>query len=523
MIPVRQSTAFECCVGPVLDADGVAVTGCVVADFKIKKTSGNFAALNGSATLTHVSAGFYDLVLTTSDVDTVGLSAVAIDDTTNCCPPLYLQVIEEAVYDVWFAASATGAVLLQATQTGVTIPTVTTLTNLPAITSNWITAAGITNDAFTAAKFAADVTTEFQAGLATAAALTTVDDFLDTEIAAIKTKTDFLPSATAGAAGGLFIAGSNAATTVNITGNLSGSVGSVTGAVGSVTGAVGSVTGAVGSIASGGITAASLDATVQARLGIVAYGTAQSATGTTLVLASASAFADDELIGAVLVITGGTTGVGQARVITDSVLSTDTVTVDAWTTTPTGTITYVVFAAAPASATALPAVNVTQFGGSAGTFTSGRPEVNTTHAAGTAWGSGAITAASIAADAITDAKVASDVTIASVTGSVGSIATGGITAASIATGAIDADALAADAGAELADAVLDRAITEPSGVFAWGAASLRTVIQLVGAMARNKQTQTATTYTLRNDADSGTIASATVSDDGTTTTKGELS
>ena len=84
------------------------------------------------------------------------------------------------------------------------------------------------------------------------AALTVIDDFLDTEIAAIKTKTDYLPSATAGAAGGLFIAGTNAATSVsitgNITGNLSGSVGSVTGSVGSVTGSVGSVTGAVGSV-----------------------------------------------------------------------------------------------------------------------------------------------------------------------------------------------------------------------------------------------------------------------------------
>ena len=63
-----------------------------------------------------------------------------------------------------------------------------------------------------------------------------------------------VPAAVAGAAGGLFIAGTNAATsittalTANITGNLSGSVGSVTGAVGSVTGAVGSVTGAVGSV-----------------------------------------------------------------------------------------------------------------------------------------------------------------------------------------------------------------------------------------------------------------------------------
>jgi hypothetical protein len=55
----------------------------------------------------------------------------------------------------------------------------------------------------------------------------------------------------------------------------------------------------------------------------------------------------------------------------------------------------------------LPA-NVTQFGGSNGTFASGRPEVNTTHAAGTAWGSGAITAASIASNAITAAKIATD-------------------------------------------------------------------------------------------------------------------
>lgn len=72
-------------------------------------------------------------------------------------------------------------------------------------------------------------------------------------------------------------------------------------------------------------------------------------------------------------------------------------------------------------------VNVTAYGGSAGTFSGGRPEVNTTHiagsavstssaqigvnvvnAGGTAWGSGAITAASIATDAITAAKIAAD-------------------------------------------------------------------------------------------------------------------
>lgn len=50
--------------------------------------------------------------------------------------------------------------------------------------------------------------------------------------------------------------------------------------------------------------------------------------------------------------------------------------------------------------TGQPKVDVAAFGGSAGTFSSGRPEVNTTHAAGTAWGSGAITSGSIAAAAM---------------------------------------------------------------------------------------------------------------------------
>ncbi|RVD15857.1 hypothetical protein [Mesorhizobium sp. M4B.F.Ca.ET.017.02.2.1] len=59
-------------------------------------------------------------------------------------------------------------------------------------------------------------------------------------------------------------------------------------------------------------------------------------------------------------------------------------------------------------AAGIAAVNVTQFGGAAGTFASGRPEVNTTHAAGTAWNSGAITANTFAAGAITAAKFAAN-------------------------------------------------------------------------------------------------------------------
>lgn len=88
--------------------------------------------------------------------------------------------------------------------------------------------------------------------------------------------------------------------------------------------------------------------------GIVDQGTAQSATGTTLVLRSAAAFADDELIGATIVITGGSAGVGQSRAITDYVSSTDTATVDTWTTTPTGTITYKIYGTSPSASGSAP-------------------------------------------------------------------------------------------------------------------------------------------------------------------------
>jgi hypothetical protein len=120
--------------------------------------------------------------------------------------------------------------------------------------------------------------------------------------------------------------------------------------------------------------------------GVIASGTAQAVTGTTIQLASAETFADDELVGATVVISGGSTGVGQARVITDYVGATDTATVDTWTTTPTGTVTYQVFATAPASATSLASVNVTQWDGAAvATPTqAGVPEVDVTFVSGAA-------------------------------------------------------------------------------------------------------------------------------------------
>lgn len=69
--------------------------------------------------------------------------------------------------------------------------------------------------------------------------------------------------------------------------------------------------------------------------------------------------------------------------------------------------------------------------------------------------------------------------------------------------------------------ILDAPLTEPSGVFAWGSATLRNTLAWLGALGRNKITQTATTTTLRNDADDADIADSTIADNGTTLTRGE--
>jgi hypothetical protein len=142
-------------------------------------------------------------------------------------------------------------------------------------------------------------------------------------------------------------------------------------------------------------------------LGIIDQGTAQSATATTLVGRAAGAFANDTIIGATLAAFGSTQGYWQLRAITDVDLASDTFTVDTWTVTPSGTITYKIWGSAPAS-TSLPiAVNVTQVAGSAVTATAGRPEVivDSTSAGAittTSFGAGAVDAAALAADAVTE-------------------------------------------------------------------------------------------------------------------------
>lgn len=115
-------------------------------------------------------------------------------------------------------------------------------------------------------------------------------------------------------------------------------------------------------------------------------------------------------------------------------------------------------------------------------------------------------------------------------GTVTDVDTDAITATSFEAGAIDSTAVDTTTNTAIANAaataVWDEVLTaEPAGVFNWSSTrnTFGDLMKWLGALSRHKITQTATTQTLRNDADSGSIATSTVADDDTTATRGEWS
>ena len=200
---LKQSTAVVISFGPFLDkTDGVALeTGLVSAldhastGIMLSKNGGTLAVRHATVTASTYNAhGCYKVTLDATDTGTLGALRVIYTDAATCLPVWWdFQVIAANVYDSLIG----GGDILDVSLTQVN-----------------------------------------------GASQTATLDTIKTDTAAVKTKTEFLPSVAAGAAGGVFIAGTNAATSVttaltaNVTGNLSGSVGSVTGAVGSVTAGV---------------------------------------------------------------------------------------------------------------------------------------------------------------------------------------------------------------------------------------------------------------------------------------------
>lgn len=175
---LKQSTAVAVKIGPFVDStDGVtAETGLTIsqADIRLSKNGGNIAQSNNAAGATHDELGYYDVPLDTTDTNTLGTLKVLISESGALPVWQDFMVVPANVWDSLF-----GADKLQVHADEITAGLITAT----ALADNAITAAKIATDAIGASELAADAVAEIQSGLATAAALATVDSIVDAILA----------------------------------------------------------------------------------------------------------------------------------------------------------------------------------------------------------------------------------------------------------------------------------------------------------------------------------------------------
>lgn len=226
MIILKQSTASqEVPLGYFVDStDGnTEETALTIAntDIKVWKTGATTLASKNSGGATHISNGIYYAVLDATDTDTLGPMVIFVHMTGALTVRLECLVVTAAAYDVLTAVTgdayarlgAPAGASISADVAGVQSDTNDIQTRIPAaLVAGRIDASvgAMATNVMTAAAAAADLTTELQAGLSTLDAagiraavglatanldtqLTAIDDYLDTEVAAIKAKTDNLP------------------------------------------------------------------------------------------------------------------------------------------------------------------------------------------------------------------------------------------------------------------------------------------------------------------------------------------
>ena len=218
IIPVGPFVSFDDGVTPETE---MTVTNITCELYKRSDAGGagtaptrvaiTLSATGGSNDMAHITddvAGMYALELTAAQLNWTGEGMLAFTDP-DVMAPRFIDIVVEPnnIYDS--TMHGTDYVQVDKVQSG-----------------------GVANATATIANEFGGST--FQA----ASDVKTAVEAAGSHLTLIKTKTDYLPSVAAGAAGGVFIAGSNAATTVDITGNLSGNVGgNVTGTIGGLTAA----------------------------------------------------------------------------------------------------------------------------------------------------------------------------------------------------------------------------------------------------------------------------------------------
>jgi hypothetical protein len=219
--PVPQKAAAYRVTFPILDADGDLVTGATGLDSEVSKDGGAFTDCTNEATEIATSSGVYYLDLTADEMNADTVAVIVKTSTLGAKTTTIVMYPEEAgdirVNVTQVSGDTTAADTLELFAEA--LDQSTGQLDSGSLAAGTITAASIDADAITAAKLAADVTTEIQNGLATSAALTAVEGkidtilvdtgtdipatlstiagYIDTEVAAIKAKTDQLTFSTA--------------------------------------------------------------------------------------------------------------------------------------------------------------------------------------------------------------------------------------------------------------------------------------------------------------------------------------
>lgn len=121
---LKQSTEIKVRIGPFVDAtDGLTpetgITLGTADEAELLKANGAATVDISGATWAAItgSDGWYDLTLTASHTDTVGELVVIVQDDSVCLPVFCkFQVVEEAIYDAFYASGSTGLIPVNVTQ-----------------------------------------------------------------------------------------------------------------------------------------------------------------------------------------------------------------------------------------------------------------------------------------------------------------------------------------------------------------------------------------------------------------------
>lgn len=172
-IPVKN-TALRITF-PIFDADGDCVTGATGLDSEISKDGGTFADCTNEATEIATASGMYYLDLTSTEMNADTVAIIVKTSTAGAkTTPIVLYTAARSINDLAWPTTtgrsmdvdASGGVEVGSFQTGAI--------TAAAFAAGAIDANAIATDAIGSAELAASAVTEIQSGLATAAALATV-------------------------------------------------------------------------------------------------------------------------------------------------------------------------------------------------------------------------------------------------------------------------------------------------------------------------------------------------------------